>query len=433
MLPTLLLPLGGGILVYLTQGRRSQPRLVDMLATLPVTESANRLDSSKFLTTLEQNLALSCALLGVTTIGQWSIPFWRILSMGGLLYLDVYFIDNAFRQWQSERRITIATNDAIVATGLLLTGQYAADSLFTTLFFTSGKLQKQTEKNLASYLATRLQREVPDHACEGATIQPQAEITSLTALSSKAPWHGQIDQSALPLLTLGAISIPWLGIHRALAVLLTNFGYDYRLTTPLSTLHYLKTANNQGLWLRDLYVLDRLQEIDVLVLDVADEDRWLRILGDDCPYEVLSLRSLAGDPDGGKAEETRLAELRNEGHHLAWVYQQAVPPHQIRKGDLSIAIHDVASAIAQPDADVTLAYAQPIQLQQLLTLTQSLTASRKRGYYLALIPGLVNLGGIYLRRLDTIGALLIDYGATAAGIVNAMLPMSSAQTEPTEE
>lgn len=425
MLPNLLLPLGGGILVYFAQSRRSQPRLVDVLATLPVAGSANQPDSSKSLTTLEQNLALSCTLLGVTTIGNGVIPFGHLLSTGGLLYLDIYFISNAYRRWREERRITVATNDAVVATGLLLTGQFAADSLFATLFFASDKLQKQSEKELASYLATIQQGGETEQSTDSLLAQPQGESASVTVTPSKAPWHDQIDQSALPLLALSAISTPWLGIHRALAVLLTNFSYDYRLTAPLSTLHYLKAANDQGIRLRDPHLLDRLQEIDTLVVDIAEENLWLQALQSDCPYQILSLRSVTSNID----REKKLAELRKEGRRLAWMYDQVAPPSQIDSAELSIAIYDATVGTRQPNADITLTNAQPAQLQQLLALVRSLAASRQRGFYLALIPGLINLGGIYLGRLNVVGALLIDYGAAVAGVVNTMLPIPSPLTD----
>ena len=65
---------------------------------------------------------------------------------------------------------------------------------------------------------------------------------------------------------------------------------------------------------------------------------------------------------------------------------------------------------------------QPAQLQALLALRTALAANRKRGLYLALAPSLINLSGIYFLRFGVITTLLVDYGGTAAGMLNALGP-----------
>lgn len=73
-------------------------------------------------------------------------PFWRLVSLPGLLYFDLHFMRTAYRAWQAEQRLSIATNDALLMTGLLATRQFAATALFATLFFTNSTLQKRADR-----------------------------------------------------------------------------------------------------------------------------------------------------------------------------------------------------------------------------------------------------------------------------------------------
>lgn len=422
MLPALLLPLSGGILFYWAKTRRRQPSSAKLLDDTPMPEPVTQLDPPKTLLTVEQNLALSIGLLGLTSVGHWAmLPFWQFLSLPGLLYLNLHFVRNAYNEWHAERRVSMATNDAVLATGLLLTRQFMAGSLFATLFFTSCKLQKQAERNLAHYLSVT-KPEGDAQVMPIALSEASAPANESPVASPHQPsWQKQIEQGAFPLLTLSAFSIPWLGFNRSLAVLLSNFGYDYRVTAPLSTLTYLKAANEHGILLRDGHVLDQLLQVDVLVLDVADEEQWRAELQTEGALQIVTLTRQTS-----KAEHSALlAELRNQGHCLAYASDRLDLHDLSISADIVIALQKQSLPTASSSLHIILAQGQPTQLQQLLGLAHSLHTTNKRSFYLALAPGLLNLSGVYFGSFGVMTALLIDYGGMMVGLINAGLPIQS--------
>jgi hypothetical protein len=424
MLPSLLLlPLTGGLFLFGVQRRPSPPRLIEMLA-LPQedTQTAEHCTPTPFplapMLTVDQNLALAIGLLGMTMGGYFGIAFLRLLSVPGLLYLDLYFIRTAYTEWQTERRIGMATNDAVLATGLIATRQFAGGALFATFFFVSRKLQIQVEGGLAhDYRPTTTTIAVDLPSSDLSTVQP-----ALVTASAKPGWQSQIELGALPLLTLSAISTPWLGIKRALAILLTNFGYDYRVTAPLSTVSYLKAAGRKGIWLSDGQILDHLQAVDVLVLAVDWDEQHLAALQADQTVPPVILRPNCDEEESA----TLIAQLQAEGHTVAYLSNQQDARNAPPAAAIWITIGDTPTTDAPVAAHVVLAHDQPVQLQQLFALTTAMTTTQKRGFYLALAPGLLTLGGIFFGRFGVVEALLVDYGSAAIGILNALAPQFQA-------
>lgn len=411
MLPSLLLSLAGGALVVgWRQQRRSKPRLIDTLA--PITEvdrATHRSFVHLYARSPEQNLALSAGLLGLTTISYLGLPVLRLIALPGLFYLDGYVIRTAYLEWQAERRVGVAASDAVLAAGLLVTRQWGANSLFTTLFFTSHTLHVKSLQQLSdtSGMTAPANDENADvnnqHPAVARQPDPQVDL-------AKPQWQWIVDQGALPLLTLSAVSMPWLGAKRALAVLLTNFGYDYRVTAPISTLSYLASAQEQGIWLRDGQALETLQQVDVLLVDATWAEAEQAGLQFDPTLTIIVIAPGAVDL------AALIVEQQAAGHMIAYLGPAPMPP--LIHARLALWI----SASAAPNVDIRFAADQPAQLQALLALRTALSLNRKRGLYLALAPSLINLSGIYFLRFGVIPTLLVDYGGTAVGLLNALGP-----------
>lgn len=135
---------------------------------------------------------------------------------------------------------------------------------------------------------------------------------------------------------------------------------------------------------------------------------------------MIGLRSRVEQHDPA----TLLNQLRRHGQRVAYVSDHDVTTDLAAAADLLIAIHGSA-VTAPPWAQVVLAGDQPDQLQALFRLSLSLQANRRQGFYLALAPSLLNLGGVYLGHFSVLTALLVDYGAVLAGVVNAVLPIQT--------
>lgn len=421
MLPTLLLSVSGGLLAWRVQSRRRKPPLITLLTPPAPPGPTIQATSATGLLTDEQNLALSISLLAMTTAGYFGLPLLRLLSTPGLLYLDFYFIRTAYVEWQTKQQIGIATNDAVLATGLVITRQLGAGSLFATLFFASRRLQAQAETHLVHHLHPTVNTMVNttvnttvNVADALTTAQPLAERATSTRAEHPA-WQDWIDRGALPLLTLSIVSTPLLGVKRALAVLLTNFGYDYRITAPLSTLSYLRVAGAQGIWLCDPYVLDRLQQVDVLLLAVNWSEAAITTLQATLPVQLMTLPEQS-------APMTLITQLQAEGRTVAYFTNLTYDAVAADAADLRLIVARSAEGVLPSNVHVILPGDHPLYLQQLFALTDALAATRQRGFYLAFAPGLLNLGGIYFGHFGVITALLVDYGGAGLGMLNAIWP-----------
>lgn len=91
-----------------------------------------------------RKLFLSLTLLGLTT-GGMVYPVLSLLSIPGLVYLSLSFIQDGYNMLVKERRVGVAVVDAVFSISILLLRYFFADALFFVLLFLSEKLLLKTE------------------------------------------------------------------------------------------------------------------------------------------------------------------------------------------------------------------------------------------------------------------------------------------------
>ncbi|MEZ4556992.1 MAG: hypothetical protein R2854_11200 [Caldilineaceae bacterium] len=245
---------GFGLFAAQRHGQGSQPLVAQLTPkSARQVDRGDRTDDTRL--NIDRHLALSWGLVGSAALGGLGLPVMPLVSLSGLIYLSGYFIYRGAQQWQRTHRVTLETNDAVLATGLLLTGHIGAGALFATLYFTGRKLEEAGDAAL-------------DHFAD------EDALFATTPANTSKQWRGWIDQSALPLLTLSVVSTPFLGFGRAVSVLVANFAYDYRVFVPLGTIRFLRTAQAHDIHIRNAHVFDLLQQTDVLVIDGAALMTW---------------------------------------------------------------------------------------------------------------------------------------------------------------
>jgi len=361
----------------------------------------------------------------MTTIGQLGVPLLHLCSAPGLIYLNLYFIHHAYEEWQAQRLIGISTSDAVLATGLLLTNQWGAEALFAMLFFASSKLQAQTETRLAHILPAV---EADSDSVNQIRIAGDAADGDATGrvpgvlVSGTPAWQRWIDQGTLPFLTLSLVSVPLLGINHALAILLANFGYDYRLMAPLSTLSYLRVSADQGILLQSGHALEQLLQLDLLVLDGQWDATMVATIQAMTTITIISPALVAPETiyadDAAVDLATLIAQHQARGEVVAYLGCDVVNEMAAAQADIFIS----SDPSLHPDADLLLVGDPMEKLQRTLAMLPDIAANRQRGLYLAIVPSLINLTGIYFLHFGVISALLVDYGGSIAGIFNALLP-----------
>lgn len=424
---------------------------------------------------VEHHLLLSGGTLGLWLISITGIPFVGPCSALGLLYLDLYFLRRAYVEWQTEG--LNGMTDAVVATGLLVTRQYGAGALFVTTYFASRTLVQQTQTSLAQRLTCHAQpnelavSDVGPFIHQVSSANDTAWIRENENLSASSPmrWQTLIRKGTLPFVTLSAISLPFLGARRSLAVLLTNFGYDYRLTAPLSTLTYMELAAEHEIVIGDWRAFEQLNQVDVIVLDeelftntisVADETdvsvqsvanprwlnrlqpqkrrEWILIRRDTARLSLLpaysrlpkSVNTLPSTPTIAPEEVGALIQqLQAAGRTVCLVRSTAFAEPDASQADVIVTVQRAKPKHIDHEtlagAQLSISSEHPDSLYNLFQLADDLAYTQKQGFALTLLPSLVGLGGIYFFHFNALSAVLLDSSALAAGVLNAKWPQLS--------
>ncbi len=94
---------------------------------------------------INRNIILSAGLMGLTIGGALGYPLLTLLSIPGIVYLQIHFIQRGYYELFKKRNIGAATLDAVIA--IVMTGlqYFFAIALFFTLYYTSRKILLKTE------------------------------------------------------------------------------------------------------------------------------------------------------------------------------------------------------------------------------------------------------------------------------------------------
>jgi len=137
-----------------------------------------------------------------------------------------------------------------------------------------------------------------------------------------------IDKGALPTLAVSAVTLPILGVRSALATLNAGFGYQMRITAPLSMLNFLTTASKNGILIKDGRSLELLNQVDTVVFDktgtLTEEQPHLgkiHCCGDIEENELLTYAAAAEYKQTHPIALAILGEAKQRGLNVALVTQ----------------------------------------------------------------------------------------------------------------
>lgn len=127
------------------------------------------------------------------------------------------------------------------------------DQVLAPTVVLSGKIHIQVERAGSETTAAQI----------GEILNQTAEYKQSIELQGIA----LVERFIPPTLLLGAVSLPFVGVNRALALLESSFGYNLRLSGPMSLLNLLQIAARQGILIKDGHALEQLHRIDTVIFD----------------------------------------------------------------------------------------------------------------------------------------------------------------------
>ncbi|EDN68269.1 cation transporting ATPase [Beggiatoa sp. PS] len=155
--------------------------------------------------------------------------------------------------------------DGIITEGIalidqhILTGEHyvreksIGDQVLASTIVLSGQIYIQVQQTGIETVVAKLTK-ILDHQADS---------------KNSMPLRGEnlADKTVLPTLAISALALPLFGAGRALAVLYSYMGSDIRIITPISTLNYIKIADQKGILIKDGRGLERLSQVNVIVFD----------------------------------------------------------------------------------------------------------------------------------------------------------------------
>lgn len=129
----------------------------------------------------------------------------------------------------------------------------AGDTVLTSTMALSGRILVRVEKTGSETVAAKIGDILHNTADFKSTLETRGEKIA--------------NQSALPTLALSGLTYALLGPIKAVAVLMAYFGYNMRISAPLSVLQFLQQAADHGILVKDGRALETLVNVDAVIFD----------------------------------------------------------------------------------------------------------------------------------------------------------------------
>jgi hypothetical protein len=233
----------------------------------------------------------------------------------------------------------------------------------------------------------------------GATLPQRALETSasLTRLNAFAR------STVVPTLALsGAIGL-WTGdLNRASALLPLDIGVTLRGTTPLAIVSTLVAAARRGIYIRDGETLEKLSQVDTLVLSLETRRALPGDFFLDGEIEVITVELC--QPGDRTVLDELFDRLQERGRVVAWLQDQA---ERGDRADVTLAF-DRGEEI--PSADVILHERNFRAIGETVALARHTFAIARESLAIALVPNLFTVGAGVIFGLDPLLAVAINGG-----------------------
>jgi len=166
--------------------------------------------------------------------------------------------------------VVVNTSEVVPIDGIIVDGQTMIDQRILT-----GESQP-VEKNkgeqvFASTLviAGKILVKVEQTGEETTISKIDQMLKRTTDFKSQEQLKGETwaDQMAVPLLCIGLVTVPFIGLYGTAAILNSSPGNRVRILAPFETLYHLNLASHQGILIKDGRALEMLMKVDTILFD----------------------------------------------------------------------------------------------------------------------------------------------------------------------
>ncbi len=186
------------------------------------------------------------------------------------LLKDGQEIETPLEKLQANDIIVVGTGDTVPVDGMIhegiatidqhaLTGESTpaekgiGDRVFASTLLVAGRMQVRVEQAGSETASAKIARILNETAGYKLGAQHRGEAMA--------------DKAVIPTLAIGATALATIGTGGAVAVLNSDFGTGIRMAAPLGMLSSLALAANRGILVKDGRALEKMSEIDTVLLD----------------------------------------------------------------------------------------------------------------------------------------------------------------------
>ncbi|MEK7991674.1 MAG: heavy metal translocating P-type ATPase, partial [Thiotrichaceae bacterium] len=126
-----------------------------------------------------------------------------------------------------------------------------------------------------------------------------------------------------------------------------------------------------------------------------------------------------------------IKQLRDEGRFVCFIGDGINDAIALKSAQISISLKGASSA-ATDTAQVIFMDGSLVPFERLFSLSDEFEGTMRNNFLISLVPGVINIGGIYLLHFGIAASMGLFYAGTTAGLVNSVVPLVKHQAEDTD-
>ena len=303
-------------------------------------------------------------------------------------------------------RVVVEAGEVVPIDGRIVSGGALLDGSPLHLETTT-IIQRPGAPALASTIAMAGRMELEVEATDEETVAARIGrfLDQAAEWSPSAARQGEriAGLAVLPTAAVAVAGMAAIGPVGALAVLGRDFGTGLRMASPLSWIAAISLAAHSGIVLKDPDALDRIRQIDTVLLDVGDANGRDRSAIASA-LQAIAIEMIEVPPDVELAGPCR--SLRKSGRNTCYLGTRIIGPELAHSVQVAISLRAVEGL--DDFAHIVLLDGHPERLLELLAIGRDLDRNLRRAWSLVLLPNLAAVAAVFAAGLSVLGSIAIN-------------------------